>query len=283
MFKHIKSNYSQEEFRKFINHKGHNGMSALHHAGVHGHSPVLNVLLRNYADVTSVDNRNRTIFHAVSYSGCIVCFDYVTDYLKKAVEVQQKKEKKMTKKTKNTKQNTAEIVEYSYSSSSSEDEGLELAQETKVLNWINMTDTNSISPVHMAAWTASKRALQWLLNKKANPNGPPDSRHRTPLHYAALKDKSGDCVSTLIDHDATLLAKDDNNYNPLHWAARSGMSHNIEFLIQKSSDIIYAPDGEGISSSKKMTPLHLAARYGHYKTLGFWVGGKNFEKFLKNF
>ena len=164
MFKHIKSNYSQEEFRKFINHKGHNGMSALHHAGVHGHSPVLNVLLRNYADVTSVDNRNRTIFHAVSYSGCIVCFDYVTDYLKKAVEVQQKKEKKMTKKTKNTKntkQNTAEIVEYSDSSSSSEDEGLELAQETKVLNWINMTDTNSISPVHMAAWTASKRALQW--------------------------------------------------------------------------------------------------------------------------
>lgn len=75
------------------------------------------------------------------------------------------------------------------------------------------------------------------------------------------------CVETLIKHDAKTLAQDNDDFNPLHWAARTGQDANIELIIEHSQTVLYSPEGVGITSSKQFTPLHLAARYGHETAL----------------
>ena len=242
-------------------------MTALHVAGVHGHAGCLNVLLRNSADVASIDDRNRSIFHAVAYSGCVQSFNTIQSYVKKLVKPEH---------VKNLNNSPRGSVDSDVSNDSDESgnvsdeemaEKLDLQREMKVKSMINHVDCNRISPVHMAAWTASSLALDWLLKKNASVNGPPDYKGRTPLHYASLNDKHGDCLQILINHDAELMAKDNHNFNPFHWAARTGQSHNIEQLIAKTSNVIYTPDSEGITSSKQFSPLHLAARYGHHSSV----------------
>lgn len=57
-------------------------MTALHMAGVHGHASVLRMLLRNGASININDDRGRTVYHAVAYSGDTECMDIISDAVK---------------------------------------------------------------------------------------------------------------------------------------------------------------------------------------------------------
>ena len=66
----------------------------------------------------------------------------------------------------------------------------------------------------------------------------------SPLHQAAST-ASAEVVQRLIDKGAVIQAKDRNGRTPLHWAARGGNAAAVEVLVKKGADVnVTSEDGE---------------------------------------
>jgi ankyrin repeat protein len=78
---------------------------------------------------------------------------------------------------------------------------------------------------------------------------------QTALHLAAAKGH-GSTVNLLLDRDANIDAKDQDNSTPLHLAAAKGHDSTVNLLLDAGADI----DAKDQDNS---TPLHLAAMNQH--------------------
>ena len=102
------------------------------------------------------------------------------------------------------------------------------------------------------------RLVQLLVERGADV-GAPDQDHDTALHSACLFGKL-DIARELLDHGATVTAKNDRGETPLH-ATSQGESesqdgvHLAQLLLERGADV-GAPDNENT------TPLHFACRNG---------------------
>ena len=76
----------------------------------------------------------------------------------------------------------------------------------------------------------------------------------TPLHLAA-KEGHAVVVRALLDGNAKVDAKNEDDMTPLHLAAKKGHAVVARMLLEKKADV-NAEDEDGV------TPLHLAAEEG---------------------
>ncbi|XP_039201373.1 transient receptor potential cation channel subfamily A member 1 [Crotalus tigris] len=82
----------------------------------------------------------------------------------------------------------------------------------------------------------------------------------TPLHYAC-KQGMPLTVNILLDMNVSVYAKSRDKKSPLHFAASHGRLNTCLRLLESMDDTRLLNEGD----RKGMTPLHLAAQYGHEK------------------
>ena len=112
-------------------------------------------------------------------------------------------------------------------------------------------DEKGQTALHVAA-IYNKDKIDYLIGKGADVNAK-DNSGNTPLITAAKEYSYAmtDVVTTLLNHNADLQAKDLDEMTALHWAAKQGLPGVVELLVEKKAN------AEAIDNSGK-TPLDLA-------------------------
>jgi len=93
-----------------------------------------------------------------------------------------------------------------------------------------------------------------------------DNNDWTPLHYTACYGHLS-VVEYLVNQKADINAKNEDNQTPLHLAAENGHLHVVEYLVNQKADI-------NAKTNDDWTPLHYAARDGHLSVVEYLVNQK---------
>ena len=113
-------------------------------------------------------------------------------------------------------------------------------------------EKESETALHLAARYGNQSAVELLLKYKADPNARTDSGI-TPLHWAVQTTRVEGIVDLLLAHNADVKAAKNDGDTALHWAAAQSLTNVVAKLVQKGADInACGKDGE--------TPLHKPMR-----------------------
>lgn len=136
------------------------------------------------------------------------------------------------------------------------------------------------SPLHYAAASGNRQCTVSLVKAGADVNEL-DLMGCSPLHYAAASHtvRGGDtnanldynvekeqeaslCLDYLLDNGANPTLKNSKGYSAVHYAAAYGSKQHLEMLLEVSFNCL-----EEVESNIPVSPLHLAAYYGHCEAL----------------
>ncbi|BCO28336.1 chaperone SurA [Rhodoferax lithotrophicus] len=115
---------------------------------------------------------------------------------------------------------------------------------------VNSTGASGSSPLALACTLGLVTEAQTLITAGAAVDVP-DRGSQTPLHLAALSDKTGAIAALLLQKGATVGREDSSGIAPIHFAAMADNSETIRVLLKAGE----FPDH---LSSEKMTPLMYA-------------------------
>ena len=151
---------------------------------------------------------------------------------------------------------------------------------------INARDIRSMTPLHFAAKAGSFDCTKMLIENGAD-TLLEDHKGWKPLHFA-VQAGSLDCLKMLVQNCADVLTKDHDGLTPLNFAVDGGPKECIKVLAETedvngrtllnrlaetdqtdliSSLIIKADVDLNVKNRNGMTPLHCAARAGHYECM----------------
>ena len=92
-----------------------------------------------------------------------------------------------------------------------------------------------------------------------------DATNKTPLMIAACHGEL-QAVECLVGKGASPSLEDNDGWNSLHWASRTGNTHIIELLL-----LTHGPDIDSTTADGE-TPLMIAARYGKLQAVKCLLG-----------
>ncbi|KAM6928312.1 serine/threonine-protein phosphatase 6 regulatory ankyrin repeat subunit C-like [Xenentodon cancila] len=146
---------------------------------------------------------------------------------------------------------------------------------------LDIKDSLGRSPLHYAAANGNSQCTIALVRAGAEVNEA-DVTGCSPLHYAAAShtfcgggtnfeserrvDKEQEaslCLDYLLDNGADPTLKNSRGYSAVHYAAAYGNKQHLELLLEISFNCL-----EEVESNIPVSPLHLAAYYGHCEALG---------------
>ena len=112
------------------------------------------------------------------------------------------------------------------------------------------SDTNCITPLHVAAGTGHSTLWETLIKKEPfielkNEKG------QTPYHYAAARGFVEVCLK-IIEKTKEILPRDNDGWTPLHYAAKEGQLDVIKTISNLVED-------KNPKDLEDFTPLHAAA------------------------
>ncbi|ETK78770.1 hypothetical protein L915_15300 [Phytophthora nicotianae] len=129
---------------------------------------------------------------------------------------------------------------------------------------------HSRTPLHWAAVMGRHRVISELVKRGADVNAK-DSHGRTPLHWAARHNYAG-AVEELLAVDADFLQLDHDGMTPLAFAVDGGLLRGdcVELFVRFGVDVDAL-----VPNEIDETPLHIALRLGYKETaLALLVEGK---------
>lgn len=89
--------------------------------------------------------------------------------------------------------------------------------------------------IHLASANGRNEVVKILLAKDPELVNIVDNRDNTPLHWAAMKDKT-DTVKLLMENGANIEAKDMDGWTPLHYAAAFSSVETVQTLVDLGAD-----------------------------------------------
>ncbi len=117
-------------------------------------------------------------------------------------------------------------------------------------------DWDGAAPVHRAVWDNDIEYLEALTSSGADVNQR-DRLGQAPITYIRGRSNSIEVLAELIARGADVNATDRNGETPLFHAAMCGRLENVEHLLGAGADVTLD------DRTDRMTPLHVAALYGH--------------------
>uniref|UniRef100_A0A3B4GXD1 Serine/threonine-protein phosphatase 6 regulatory ankyrin repeat subunit C-like n=1 Tax=Pundamilia nyererei TaxID=303518 RepID=A0A3B4GXD1_9CICH len=131
---------------------------------------------------------------------------------------------------------------------------------------LDIKDNLGRSPLHYAAANGNSQCTISLVRAGADVNEL-DLTGCNPLHYAAASHTfSGrlpvKCLDYLLDNGANPTLKNSKGYSAVHYAAAYGNKQHLELLLEISFNCL-----EEAESNVPVSPLHLAAYFGHCEAL----------------
>uniref|UniRef100_A0A669DCX5 Ankyrin repeat domain 52 n=1 Tax=Oreochromis niloticus TaxID=8128 RepID=A0A669DCX5_ORENI len=120
------------------------------------------------------------------------------------------------------------------------------------------------SPLHYAAANGNSQCTISLVRAGADVNEL-DLTGCNPLHYAAASHTFCGCLDYLLDNGANPTLKNSKGYSAVHYAAAYGNKQHLELvsgLLEISFNCL-----EEAESNVPVSPLHLAACFGHCEAL----------------
>jgi len=88
----------------------------------------------------------------------------------------------------------------------------------------------------LAAQENHAHIVNFLLRCKGSNKEAKDELGCTPLHLACKKKGKTECVELLLEQRANIMAGDNRNWTPLHYAAYNGHPKVINFLVKFEAD-----------------------------------------------
>ncbi|XP_067947890.1 transient receptor potential cation channel subfamily A member 1 homolog isoform X2 [Watersipora subatra] len=224
-----------------VNKPRQNFVTPLHLAAISGKINIVKLLVEHNARINALDGDQATPLHrATAYDN-----DEVIEYLVKKGARLEKADKDNF---------TALLIAASNGHVNS------LKVLIKLHADITVTDKYERTALHWAAQEDQPAIIKALLNNKIGAEllDANDRYGNTPLHIAAQKGYM-ECVKLLLEFNADIEDKNDEEQTPLHLAAQSGMTHIVKWLTHVDKTTINDYD------ENSNTPLHLAALEGHTK------------------
>eukprot|EP00123_Amoebidium_parasiticum_P016653 comp23535_c0_seq1/m.39632 comp23535_c0_seq1/g.39632 ORF comp23535_c0_seq1/g.39632 comp23535_c0_seq1/m.39632 type:complete len:1134 (-) comp23535_c0_seq1:21-3422(-) len=121
---------------------------------------------------------------------------------------------------------------------------------------INFMDpVNSRTALHRAA-AHGHREVMVLLQEKGADLCAVDAHGRLALHHAAMNGHAP-CLQLLLPHHQNPSYPDSEGYTPMFYALVQGATECVRVLLDAGVEV------DGLTGLSQMTPLHVAAQYGH--------------------
>ncbi|XP_045541652.1 histone-lysine N-methyltransferase EHMT1 isoform X1 [Papilio machaon] len=122
---------------------------------------------------------------------------------------------------------------------------------------VNLPGPDGMTALHMAAQHGGLAACRLLLEEGRALVDARDHGGWTPLVWAA-ENSHPDVVSLLLEWGADAAARDAEGNGVVHWCALHGDANSLRLLLHA------APHAHAHTNAHADTPLHVAARQGHY-------------------
>lgn len=245
--------------RANVNIADNNGWTALHVATWHGFTSIVEILLQANADCKSRTKEQSTALHMAAWRG----HEEIARVLLDArAEVSATDSLKWTPLHRAARSGSDGIIKMLLDAGAN----------------IKDRDKDSRTALHWAAWSGHQGAVALLLQFSKAELAARDSRGRTPLIWAALNsanirgthEDTLASFATLLEAKANTNAQDDEGRTALHWAA-ANLPKAAELLLAFNADP-NKMDNDG------WTPLHTAAWAGHADAVQMLSGVSDKEK-----
>lgn len=156
---------------------------------------------------------------------------------------------------------------------------LKILHNFKLNELLNWTNNSQETGVHVACAMNKVNVLQKLIEYDANVNVI-DSNSNTPLHVA-IQNGNDDCVSTLLSAksiDIDLNVFNDYGWTPLHLAAMKNSLNAIKMLNRRAAKSIF----EDVDRRHGDTALHIALQSNAYDVAEYLIQNKCISPFKTN-
>jgi ankyrin repeat protein len=207
----------------------------LHDACEDGSALIVELLLKNGADIKAKNAYSNTPLHVAARNGNT---EVVKLLLEQGADINAK--------------NFWSDTPLHWAASNGNTEAVKLLLEYGAD--INVKDSDGDTPLHLAAGNGKTEVVKRLLERDANPYARNNSGD-TPLHVAASNGNT-EVVELLLKNGADINAKNFWSDTPLHGAARNGNTEVVKLLLEQGADI----NAKNFCSD---TPLQLAESKNH--------------------
>ncbi|GFS99414.1 hypothetical protein NPIL_346171 [Nephila pilipes] len=224
------------------------GLTSLHIAADNGCLEVVNLLLKNGADINAKNDKQATALHLASLNGHV---DVVKTLIMIGAEINARSRDGGTPLHNAVEHGHEKIVE------------ILLEHGAK----INVVYDNNLAPINFAAKYGYFGIIKTLIKFKANINNSTKSGE-TPLLMAA-KNGHLEIVKFLCIEKPSVYSKDIMGFTALHWSCLNGHIDIAKYLVQRGAKI-------GDTNMYNQTPLHLAAMKGHIEIVKFLILERNY-------
>ncbi|KAM8917822.1 serine/threonine-protein phosphatase 6 regulatory ankyrin repeat subunit C isoform 2-T2 [Spinachia spinachia] len=245
---HVAARYGQELLISTLltngadkNRQGIHGMLPLHLAALHGFPDCCRKLLSNgqfYVmpsllpsvgdDINILDDQGRTCLHAAASGGNVDCLNLLLNSA--AAELDAKDHLGRSS------------LHYAAANGNSQCT-ISLVRAGAEVNELDLT---GCSPLHYAAASHT-----FCGETNSEPN-----------HCDEKQQEASLCLDFLLDNGANPTLKNSKGYSAVHYAAAYGNKQHLELLLEISFNCL-----EEVESNIPVSPLHLAAYYGHCEAL----------------